>query len=391
MPSKQLSPKILQWPDTQSTPNNSPDAVSPRFELSVIVPTFNERENIEELIARLEQVLKGRDWEVIFVDDDSPDGTADLIREIAEQNKRVRCIHRIGRRGLSSACIEGMLSSSATYVAIIDADMQHDEKLLSTMLDVLEEEELDIVSGSRYMKGGSLGEWAQSRAGISKVATWLSKVVSRAKLTDPMSGFFMIRRQVFEDLAPQLSGIGFKILLDIFASSSKPLRYRELPYQFRCRQAGVSKLDGMVAWEYILLLLEKSVGQFIPVRFISFAMIGALGVFVHLLLVDILYKGFGDGFTSSQSIATVVAMTSNYTMNNLITYRDKRLRGWRWLRGWASFALICSVGALANVGIASFLFHEHITWVLASISGILVGAVWNYTVSATYTWNKPSA
>lgn len=357
----------------------------------MIVPTFNERENIEELIVRLEQVLKGRDWEVIFVDDDSPDDTADLIREIAEHNKRVRCIHRIGRRGLSSASIEGMLSSSATYVAIIDADMQHDEKLLSTMLDVLGKEELDIVSGSRYMKGGSLGEWAQSRAGISKVATWLSKVVSRAKLTDPMSGFFMIRRQVFEDLAPQLSGIGFKILLDIFASSSKPLRYRELPYQFRCRQAGVSKLDGMAAWEYILLLLDKSIGRFIPVRFISFALIGALGVAVHLLIVDLLFKGFGKDFTSSQSIATFVAITSNYTMNNLITYRDKRLHGWHWLRGWASFALICSIGALANVGIASFLFFEHVTWVLASVSGILVGAVWNYSVSATYTWNKPSA
>jgi dolichol-phosphate mannosyltransferase len=364
-------------------------ATTQGIELSIIVPTFNERDNVRELVHRLELCLRHVSWEVIFVDDDSPDGTADLVREISRQERRVRCLQRLGRRGLSSACIEGMLSSAAPYVAVMDGDLQHDETLLPQMLMTLRDERTDIVIGSRYVSGGGIGDWEHTRALMSRFATWLSKLVLRAQLTDPMSGFFMIRREAFHKTVHKLSGLGFKILVDLFASSPRPLCFKELPYQFRSRQAGESKLDSRAAWDYLMLLLDKMVGRIMPVRFIAFILVGGIGVFVHLLLFLLLFKAQKIGFVASQSIATYGAMTSNFVLNNMFTYRDMRLSGWQWGRGWVSFTLVCSVGALANIGIASYLFEKDAFWLLSALAGIVVGAVWNYAVTSVYTWKKP--
>jgi dolichol-phosphate mannosyltransferase len=376
---------------------DTPSALAPSLlaasapELSIIVPAFNERDNIAALVQRLDAALKGRAWEVIFVDDDSPDGTADRAREIARADSRVRCIQRIGRRGLSSACIEGLLSSSAPFQAVMDADLQHDETLLAPMLDILRRDEVDIVIGSRYVEGGGLGDWHHSRARMSRIAAKLSRLVLHADLTDPMSGFFMLRRNAFVDRVRRLSGIGFKILLDLFASSEESPRFRELPYEFRRRHAGESKLDGQAVWQYLMLVLDKLIGRFVPVRFVAFALVGGVGVVVHVAVLGILFKLLHVDFTTAQAWATLVAMTSNFALNNELTYRDKRLRGWGWLRGWLSFSLACSVGAIANVGIASYLFAGSTTWILAALGGILVGVVWNYAVTAVYTWKTSEA
>jgi dolichol-phosphate mannosyltransferase len=364
-------------------------AIPHTIELSIIVPTFNERDNVGELIQRLESCLSHVCWEVIFVDDDSPDGTASLVREIGGQDCRVRCLQRVGRRGLSSACIEGMLSSSAPYLAVMDGDLQHDEKLLPQMLEALRDGGIDIVIGSRYVYGGGIGEWDHTRAALSRLATRLSRLVLHADLSDPMSGFFMIRSDAFHIMVRQLSGIGFKLLTDIFASSPRILCFRELPYHFRTRQAGESKLDSQAAWDYLMLLLDKLVGHIIPTRFVAFTLVGSLGIFVHLLSLFLLFKGLRIEFTISQSIAALVAMTSNFTLNNILTYRDMRLRGWQWFRGWASFILACSIGALANVGIASYLFTMDTFWGFSALGGVVVGAVWNYVVTGIYTWKKP--
>lgn len=358
-------------------------------ELTVVVPTFNERDNVAELVSRLDASLAGCAWEVVFVDDDSPDRTADLVREIATRDYRVRSLQRIGRRGLASACIEGMLSSSAPYLAVIDGDMQHDETLLPRMLEELRTGDADIVVGSRYRTGGGIGDWDPARARMSRFATRLSRFVVSQELTDPMSGFFMIRSDVFSGAVRELSGVGFKIMLDLFASSPRPLRYVELPYDFRVRGAGESKLDSQAAWEYGMLLLDKLVGHVIPVRFVAFTLVGSLGVVVHLATQALLFEGLELEFVPSQALATVVAMTFNFALNNALTYRDMQLRGWQWLRGWLSFSLACSVGAIANVGIASYIFSLETRWVLAAIAGILVGAVWNYAVTMVYTWKKP--
>jgi dolichol-phosphate mannosyltransferase len=262
------------------------------------------------------------------------------------------------------------------------------------MLRALQDEPLDIVIGSRHVGGGSVGAWAESRQLASRVATRLSHFVLKADLKDPMSGFFMLRRELIDEVVRDLSGIGFKILLDIFMSARRPLRFKELPYTFGVRVAGDSKLDSMVATEYILMLLDKTIGRYVPTRFIPFAFIGGLGVFVHMAVLWALFRGLETTFVAGQAVAALVAMTFNFFLNNLFTYRDRRLRGWGLLRGWVSFTLACSVGAVANVGIATYLFHAvpagGLWWVASAVAGILVGAVWNYAVTAVYTWSPKS-
>jgi len=379
-------------PDFRTNAVTSQPGPTPGPEFAIVVPTFNEAQNLAELVARVERCLAGTRWEMVFVDDNSPDGTARLARELGQQDARVRVVQRIGRRGLSSAVVEGVLATSAPYLAVMDADLQHDETLLPAMLETLEKGQHDIVVGSRYVAGGSIGDWDRSRAGMSKLATRMSRAVLKAELSDPMSGFFAMRRDAFMAAVDRLSTIGFKILLDLFASSPQPLRFVELPYTFRLRHAGESKLDQQAAWDYVMLLLDRMVGHIVPVRFVAFAFVGGLGLFVHLAVLALLFKGLALPFVTSQAAATLIAMTSNYALNNELTYRDMRLRGWAWLRGWVSFTIACSVGALANVGIAQYLFSHRTTWILAAIAGVLVGVVWNYAVTMTYTWRrKPSS
>jgi dolichol-phosphate mannosyltransferase len=355
-------------------------------ELTLVVPTFNERGNIEPLIARLRRTLAATDWEIVFVDDDSPDGTASLVRDVAQADGRIRCIQRIGRRGLSSAVVEGILSSSAPYVAVMDADLQHDETLLPAMLQTLKADALDIVVGSRYVQGGAVGDWDRRRLAISRLASCLGRIISRADLADPMSGFFMIRRDVFDAAVRRVSALGFKIMLDLFASAPRPLRFRELPYAFRQRLHGESKLDSFVVWSYLLLILDKWIGQIVPVRFAMFGLVGGLGMGVHLTALGLLHRFSGLPFVASQAVATMIAMTFNFLLNNNLTYRDRRLHGVRLLMGLFSFCLACSVGLVANVGIASFLFERRHIWWLAGLAGALVGAVWNYAATSLVTW-----
>lgn len=356
------------------------------IELTVVVPTFNEHDNVELLLIRLDAALCGIDWEVVYVDDDSPDGTANKVRALAQNDPRVRCLHRIGRRGLASAVIEGMLASSAPYLAVIDGDLQHDETLLPRMLAVLKAEDLDVVVGSRHTAGGGVGDWDRRRVMISNAATRLSRLVVAADLADPMSGFFMVSRPAFERTVRRLSGQGFKILLDLFASTPTPFRYRELPYVFGQRQHGQSKLGSVVVWEYLMLLADKLCGGYVPARFISFAAIGGIGVAVHFLTLYLSLKFVA--FPAAQAVATVVAMTSNFALNNVLTYRDRRLTGRRFFTGLLSFYAVCGLGAVANVGIASAAFANHYTWWASGLAGVAVGVVWNYAVSSVLTWKS---
>jgi dolichol-phosphate mannosyltransferase len=358
----------------------------PGLELSVVVPVYNEQNNVRQIVEALRGVLAGRSWEVIFVDDDSPDGTSDVVRELGRMDRRVRCVRRIGRRGLSSACIEGMLASTARYLAVMDGDFQHDEWLLPRMLDVLSSEEVDIVIGSRHAPGGGLGNWQPERARMSRVATRISRGILHAPLSDPMSGFFMIRYEAFAERAHRLSGIGFKILLDLFVSGTRPLRFRELPYRFRGRHAGASKLDIRAIWDFAMLVVDKRLGGIVPVRFVTFALVGSLGVAVHMAAMGVLLIGLQLSFAAAQLGASLCAMTSNFAFNNVLTYHDLRLRGWKWLGGWVSFAIACSIGIVANVGIASYLFATRTAWLAASLAGTLVGAVWNYSMTSAFTW-----
>jgi dolichol-phosphate mannosyltransferase len=360
----------------------------PGPDLSVVIPTFNERDNIEPLIDSIKAALDGIHWEAIFVDDNSPDGTFERIREFAAYDHRIRVIKRIGRRGLSSACVEGMLSSSARYFAVIDADLQHDERLLPVMMEELKKAEVDIVVASRYADGGDIGDWHETRARMSAFAIRLSRVLVPRELTDPMSGFFMMHRAVFERAVHKLSGIGFKILADLFASSPEPLKFKELPFKFRTRTAGESKLDSVTGWDYGMLLLDKLVGHVIPVRFVAFSIVGAIGVAVHFAVLTIALRLLHTQFVTSQGIAALCTMIFNFALNNVLTYRDSRLRGIKWLRGCASFVLACSIGGFMNLGVSKIVFESQHTVYLAALAGIFVGAIWNYAVTSLLTWGR---
>jgi dolichol-phosphate mannosyltransferase len=360
--------------------------VSP--ELSVIVPTLNERSNVPLVVKCLGEALQGLNWEVVFVDDDSADGTVDVARRLARIDPHVRCMRRIGRRGLAGAGIEGILASSAFAVAVLDGDLQHDETLLPQMLARLRTG-ADLVVGTRFAQGGSATD------GLSGIRQWGSRLAGAAarhiagvRLSDPMSGFFMIRREAFEELAPKLSTQGFKLLLDILASAPQRLKLVELPYQFRARQHGQSKLNSLVVLEYFGLLLAKVSGDRLSIRFVIFALVGASGLVAHLVALNVLLSIFHMRFAWGQTLAAFAAMTWNFFLNNLLTYRDYRLQGLSMLRGLISFYVVCSVGAIANIGVASWVYGGQPSWWIAGTAGALMGAVFNYAASSALTWHQ---
>ena len=356
--------------------------------LSVVIPSFNERDNVTTLFRRLEKTLAGIPFEAIFVDDNSPDGTWQVVRALSRQDARVRCIRRIGRRGLSGACIEGILASGAPCAAVIDADLQHDETQLPKMLELLQGGEFDLVIGSRYIEGGSADSFNRHRAGASALATELAKRVLRVDVADPMSGFFMIRRDRFEELAPQLSTQGFKILLDVVATAHGALRVKEIPYTFGARLHGESKLDSMVALDFLGLVLAKLTHDVVSLRFLLFAMVGSLGLVVHLAALYAALEIFRIPFAEAQACGALCAMTSNFILNNFLTYRDQRLKGFAILRGLLLFYLVCSVGLFANVGVAFSVYDQQPIWWLAGAAGALMGVVWNYAMSGLFVWRR---
>ena len=358
-------------------------------ELTIVVPTYNERENVQPLFNAVASVLGESSWEIIYVDDDSPDGTADVVRQMAGSDPRVRCIRRIGRRGLSSACIEGILASTSPYICIMDADLQHDEKILPDMLDMLVRGNKEIVVGSRYMGEGSTGALSRHRVWVSRTATKLGGLLLRVPVSDPMSGFFMLTRDYFESVVYRLSGKGFKILLDILVSADRPVEVTEIPYTMRQRDRGESKLNAMVVWEFMSLFVEKLFGRLFPSRFIAFTLVGFSGLFLHLSILWFMHRYLQQLFFPSQALATFVAMTSNYMLNNYFTYRDRRLHGVAFFKGLLSFYIACSFGALINLALASLLFDFSFPWWLAGAVGAVAGAVWNYAVTAIITWREP--
>jgi dolichol-phosphate mannosyltransferase len=358
------------------------------LDLTIVIPTLNELANIEPLLTRISVALAGIEWEAIFVDDGSSDGTPELVTRLAQTDRRVRLIRRVGRRGLSSAVVEGALASTSPVIAVIDADLQHDETILPNLYRAIASEGRELAIGTRYCAGGSTGDWDEGRRRISRFATRLAAPIMKTPLTDPMSGFFAIRRDVLLDAAPHLSSVGYKILLDLVASHPRRLDVAEVGYTFGVRTAGASKLDQMVALEYVELLLDKTIGRVVPVKLVQFGAIGVVGVGVHLSLLYLAFNVGGSSFAVAQAGAVIGAMTFNFALNNRFTYRDRQLTGARWMTGLLSFYLVCSLGAVANVGIGSLVYDRLPEWWLAGIAGAIVGSVWNYVASGWLTWTR---
>jgi dolichol-phosphate mannosyltransferase len=358
------------------------------LELSVVIPTYKERQNVAPLLAALEATLQGINWEVIFVDDHSPDHTADAIRARALFHPHIRVLERVGRRGLSSACIEGMMASPAPSVAVMDADMQHDETVLPEMLHILQSGRLDVVVASRKTQGGSMGDFAKERVRLSDLGSRVSKLVCNCNVTDPMSGFFIVESQFFRAAVSQLTGTGFKILVDILASSPTPPRIAEVPYRFRNRVAGESKLDVNVELEYLFLIIDKFVGRFLPTRFVLFVCVGSIGFLIHLSILGIFHLFDAAAFVSGQVVATLCAMMFNFFLNNVVTFRDRRLKGNALLRGLVIFYAACTLGVLINLSFADRLLAAGLPWYVAGLSGLAISSVWNYGVNTIVTWRR---
>ena len=357
-------------------------------ELAIVIPTFKERDNVSPLLDLLATALAGISYEVIFVDDDSPDGTADEVRRLALENPRVRVLQRVGRRGLSSACLEGMLATAAPYIAVMDADLQHDERILPQMLARIKQDSLDLVVATRNAEGGSMGEFSAARVRLSQLGRRLSAYVSNCDLSDPMSGFFLLDRAFLNRVVHKASGVGFKILLDLVASSDRAVHFAEVPYTFRTRLRGESKLDILVGLEYLQLLLDKSVGRIIPPRYIIFAAVGSLGALLHVSLLYLIGRYAGQNFTTAQLVAALFVMTFNFLLNNISTYRDRRLRGVALLKGLLWFYVGCSLGLYVNLLIAASLIMSGWSSYVGGLAGLLVGSIWNYGISSFLTWRR---
>ena len=362
-------------------------------ELAIIVPSFNERDNVGLLYEKVTAALGSIPFEFIVVDDNSPDGTAEVVRDMARVHPNVRAIRRIGRRGLSSAVIEGILASSAPYFAVIDADLQHDETILPAMLQKAIAGD-DVVVGTRYSAEGSVGEGlSRTREAGSRLATRLSRLATGQSLSDPMSGFFLMRRDLFDEIAPSLSEEGFKILLDIIVSAGRfhalhgrELQIGEVPYTFRPRHAGESKMSSLVVVQFLGLVVSKLSRGMLPTSFLLFGLVGGFGVVVHMGTLLLAHEWAGLDFVWSQTLATVIAMTFNFVANNELTYANKKLRGARWFTGLLTFYAVCSIGALANVSVASWIYAFDGQFYVAGLLGVLMSVVFNYSVTKVFTW-----
>lgn len=359
---------------------------------SLILPTFNEAANLPELLPRVEQALAGIDHEVIIVDDDSPDRTWEVALALAKERDDLHVIRRIDRRGLSSAVIEGFLAAKGDVLAVMDADGQHDSGLLKRLYEAVRGGS-GIAVGSRYAKGGSVGQWDERRHFLSRVATRLGQAVCRVKVSDPMSGFFAIDARLFERVRPSLNPKGFKILLDLLVHIPKDTRVTEHAFTFGGRLHGESKMSRRVQVEFLEYLYDVTIGRFIPLTFLKYCVVGFLGVFVNvgaywvyaeLLRVDGITSFAGFSVAVIASIETAIIF--NFLLNNVWTFAHKRLRGAPALMGFAKYNAACALGALVNYALSAFLVWRAWPDLLAVTIGSFTAVLWNYVMSRMVTW-----
>lgn len=358
-------------------------------QLSVIIPTYNEKENIDEIIKRLEKSLREISFEVIFVDDDSPDGTANAVKQQRKTRPHVNLIQRVGRRGLAGAVIEGILSAKSDISAVMDCDLQHDETKLIQMYYLFKNKpQLDLVVGSRFIGKEQIPDAAFSyiRKIGSNLATFYTKKLLGISISDPLSGFFMVRNKSFEKYSKNLQTQGFKVLADLIASAKKNLIVEEIGYTFKNRLAGESKMSLATGLELLSLIISQVFNGKLSIRFILFCFVGLSGVFVQILVTGLFMNVSKVSFEISQSLGIIFAMTSNYFLNNMITFRDRSLKYIELLKGLVSFYFICSLGALANFALANFVYSQLSNWLIASLCGAIFSAIWNFVLSSLFTW-----
>lgn len=360
-------------------------AGSPGLALSMVICTLDESDSIGNVLDELRDHLNGLHYELIVVDDSADERTSDVVRGRATSDPRIRLLHRRNARGLASAAIAGWDMARGRVLGLMDGDGQHDPALLRRMLESLDVADADLAVGSRYCKGAHTG-LCGFRHYLSKAGTGLTHLVAGGAVTDPLSGLFMFTRQWLGEVRDGLSGLGFKVLIDVATAGKRTPKVVEVPTALRTRVAGESKLDARVGVELLAQLAGKLTGGLVSLRFAMFAFVGATGVIVHLGMLSLLHGLAHVPFTFAQGAAILVAMTWNFFLNDLLTFHDRRLARSEVLSGLFRFYLMCAGGALINEAIATTLKNAGLAWSVAGVAGVLAGAVWNYWSVTRFTW-----
>lgn len=380
------------------------------FEVSVILPTYNEAENIPLIVKKLETVLKKFNYEILIVDDNSPDKTYDIAVRLGENNKRIRAIRRVHERGLSSAIVAGFANANGKYRIVMDADMQHDEKVLPLFIEKFREG-YDLVIGTRRAEGGGTKNWSWIRRFISRVASLMARIILVKKSTDPGSGFFGVSKEYFEKSKDKLNPRGFKILLEFLALDDKA-KMAEVGYVFLPRIYGTSKLSTKVVLEFLIALYELRIGKVISLEFIKYSMVGLSGVAVNLVFQFIgenyifkalalkpflSFSGSGTALLSHISrsqvavaLAIEISIFWNFILNNWWTFKNYKISGfWKLIRGFIVFNFVCLAGALINLSVFSIAMEKlSMNIYVANLTGIIFATMWNYLINVQTTWNE---
>ena len=358
--------------------------------ISIILPTLNEVDNISSIIKKIINLSGNFLIEIIVVDDASTDGTTSLVKKLSQEDNRIRLINRYGRNGLSSAIKEGTLSASGDVIAVMDTDGQHQVESLYEAIEVLLVTDKDLIIGSRFLNSSLISGLSDKRKKGSLVANSLAKFsLSReySKLTDIMSGFIVFKSQTVLKLVERIDVNGFKFLYELLSVSKGTLDCNEIPLNFMPRKFGESKLDIAIVWDFLVSLIHSLSKRLIPRKAISFAFVGITGVLVQFIISYSFMWLLGFSFQNVLPIAVISAATSNYLVNNWLTFRVNRLRNKALFVGLLKFLLVSSLPIIANVGLASS-FYKLISpnTFFSQLAGIIVVFIWNYAASSKLVW-----
>ena len=362
-----------------------------KINLSIILPTFNERNNILPLLDELLKLSESYEIELIVVDDSSIDGTSSLVRELAKEDRRIRLINRLGRAGLSSAIKEGCLCASGEVLAIMDTDGQHEVSSISKGIKKLIEDKLDFVIGSRFLDKSAIRGLSDARKEGSNLANSLARFSlpgTYNHLTDFMSGCMILDRQSCISFIEKIDVNGFKFFYELLAVSKGKLKGKEIELTFQPRRHGKSKLDVAIVWDFLVSLVHTSLQRTIPRKAISFGFVGATGVVIQLFVVYFSIWFIGIEFKRALPFAVVIAASTNYLINNALTFRSNRLKNKALIIGLIKFLIVSSLPIFANVGLATTFFNYITTnTLLSQLAGIVVVFIWNYAASSKLVWN----
>jgi|TARA_X000000368_G_scaffold4609_1_gene3524 dolichol-phosphate mannosyltransferase len=360
--------------------------------ISIVIPTFNEVKNIIPLLKTLINIVIDFKYEIIVVDDDSPDGTSQEIVKFMKDNKKVKLITRVGRSGLSSAIKEGLIFAQGKYLLVLDGDGQHEPTFVLNMIKRIKKNKVAIIIGSRFLNSSRLEGLSKKRSIGSKVANKIagaSLPKNYSNLTDHLSGCFCLNKEKTEYLIRKIEINGFKFLYELLSVSKGKLIVEEVPLIFKERRYGNSKLDLAIVWDFFISILHSFTFRVIPRRAISFGLVGFTGIFVQLFITSFLTRILLIEFYDALPFAIICAATSNFLINNQVTFRSNRLIKLALLIGFFKFLLIASLPIIANIGITTA-FYKYISadTFIAQIAGIVIVYAWNYLASSSFVWNK---